>query len=145
MEQVFWFIFCALIIVSLYIIVFNKKKSDTTIELSLPTIKQYMLSRNDCLFDAVIQSANLTTIKSYQLRQMADSELKKEGLPTFDVGSMAGEQYLNILSLILNRPIHVYKNKKLLSPIAYNDLILTKSPICIEHKGPAEYGHWIAC
>jgi hypothetical protein len=109
---------------------------------------------NNCLFQAVITSGVLRdpitniTANPQALRDICDQLLKEEGLPLFQIGTPAGEQYLPALSKILHRQIAVFKNKTFLSLISHEDVTADPDnktlPILIEHQGQAENGHWVS-
>lgn len=98
---------------------------------------------NNCLFDAVIKSADLKGKSALDLRIEAEGVLTSEGFPLIPRGEPAGEQYIGALSKITERPIFVKKDNARFE-VRHESVpeAAGNAPIVIEHLGNAMGGHW---
>ena len=119
--------------------------------------------KNNCLFDACLKSYEKTaggipfsypsttsgegvvriSPSSQKLRLMCNDLLKTEGMPIFEDGSPAGEQYLQAVSNILCKRIEVYRNMKFVASVKHEDVVDEEGCLSICHLGNTQSGHWV--
>lgn len=103
---------------------------------------------NNCLFDAVISASEMknpstgSLVDSQRLREVCDSYLIQEGFPTIPINQPAGEQYLQALSRVLDRPVSVFSGDSHIADVRHSLASENNDPVKISHSGTDMNGHW---
>ena len=135
----------------------EKKEEESKTEPKQMDIKDKdKLSQNNCLFEAVLTSFKKEEGRQFgirgigmtppNMREICNNLLEDENLPTFEDGEPAGEQYITIVSLILDRQINVYKdfvNEKV-CVVKHEKVFDSAKTISIMHLGDKISGHWVS-